>query len=53
MAFWSNAGVPGPVRQVNNLVFWIDGATATHGQLGGRIRFGYDQRSGESVTEFE
>ena len=43
---------PGHVRQVNNLVFWIDDATATRGQLGGRIRFGYGQYGGESGTEF-
>ena len=41
------------VCQVNNLVFWIDDATATRGQLGSRIRFGYGQCGGESGTEFE
>ena len=35
---FGTAPAPGHVRQVNNLVFWIDGATATRGQLGGRIR---------------
>ena len=40
---WSHFGTalaPGHVRQVNNLVFWIDDATATRGQLGtwNRIR---------------
>ena len=38
---FGTAPAPGHVRQVNNLVFWVDDATATRGQLGGRIRFGY------------
>ena len=50
---FGTAPAPGHVRQVNNLVFWIDDATATRGQLGGRIRFGYGQCGGESGTEFE
>ena len=50
---FGTAAAPGHVRQVNNLVFWIDDATATRGQLGGRIRFGYGQCGGESGTEFE
>ena len=50
---FGTAPAPGHVRQVNNLVFWIDDAPATRGQLGGRIRFGYGQCGGESGTEFE
>ena len=50
---FGTAPAPGHVRQVNNLVFWTDDATATRGQLGGRIRFGYGQCGGESGTEFE
>ena len=50
---FGTAPAPGHVRQVNNLVFCIDDATATRGQLGGRIRFGYGQCGGESGTEFE
>ena len=46
---FGTAPAPGHVRQV----FWIDDATATRGQLGGRIRFGYGQCGGESGTEFE
>ena len=42
----------GHVRQVNNLVFWIDDETGTRGQLGGRIRFRYGQCGGKSGTEF-
>ena len=50
---FGTAPAPGHVRQVNNLVFWVDDATATRGQLGGRMRFGYGQCGGESGTEFE
>ena len=50
---FGTAPAPGHVRQVNNLVFWIDDATATRGQPGGRMRFGYGQCGGESGTEFE
>ena len=50
---FGTAPAPGHVRQVNSLVFWIDDATATRGQLGGRIRFGHGQCGGESGTEFE
>ena len=50
---FGTAPAPGHVRQVNNLVFWVDDATATRGQLGGRIRFGYGQCGGESGTESE
>ena len=50
---FGTAPAPGHVRHVNNLVFWVDDATATRGQLGGRIRFGYGQCGGESGTEFE
>ena len=50
---FGTAPAPGHVRQVNNLVFWVNDATATRGQLGGRMRFGYGQCGGESGTEFE
>ena len=40
-------------RHVNNLVFLISDTMATRGQLGGRIRCGYDQCGDESGTEYE